>query len=39
VENLLNKDYFTPIAQWSAQHADYIKANGVRYQVGVGIKW
>lgn len=39
IENLLNKDYFTPIAQWSAQNADYIKASGVRYQVGVGIKW
>ncbi|HEY0731341.1 MAG TPA: TonB-dependent receptor [Chitinophagaceae bacterium] len=39
IENLFNKDYFTPIAQWSAQNGDYIKANGIRYQLGVGIKW
>ena len=39
VENLLNNDFFMPQAQWSAQHGDYIKANGIRYQLGVGIRW
>ena len=39
IENLLNNDFFMPQALWSAQHGDYIKANGIRYQVGVGIKW
>ncbi|MGV3657202.1 MAG: TonB-dependent receptor [Chitinophagaceae bacterium] len=39
IENLLNNDFFMPQAQWSAQHGDYIKANGIRYQLGVGIRW
>jgi iron complex outermembrane recepter protein len=39
IENLLNNDFFMPQAQWSAQNGDYIKANGIRYQLGVGIKW
>jgi iron complex outermembrane receptor protein len=39
IENLFNNDFFMPQAQWSAQHGDYIKANGMRYQLGVGIKW
>ena len=39
VENLFNNNFFMPQAQWSAQHGDYIKANGMRYQLGVGIKW
>jgi iron complex outermembrane receptor protein len=39
IENLLNNDFFMPQAQWSAQNGDYIKANGMRYQLGVGIKW
>jgi iron complex outermembrane recepter protein len=39
IENLLNNDFFMPQAQWSAQDGDYIKANGARYQLGVGIKW
>lgn len=39
IENLLNKDFYMPQAQWSAQHGDYIKANGIRYQLGVGIRW
>jgi iron complex outermembrane recepter protein len=39
IENLLNNDFFMPQAQWSAQNGDYIKANGVRYQLGLGIKW
>lgn len=39
IENLLNNDFFMPQAQWSSQNGDYIKANGMRYQLGVGIKW
>lgn len=39
IENLLNNDFFMPQAQWSAQNGDYIKANGIRYQLGVGIRW
>ena len=39
IENLLNKDFFMPQALWSSQNGDYIKANGIRYQLGVGIKW
>lgn len=39
IENLFNNDFFMPQAQWSAQNGDYIKANGIRYQLGVGIKW
>jgi iron complex outermembrane receptor protein len=39
IENLLNNDFFMPQALWSAQNGDYIKANGIRYQLGVGIKW
>jgi iron complex outermembrane recepter protein len=39
IENLLNKDYFGPAAQWQAKDGEYVKANGIRYQVGVGIKW
>ena len=39
IENLLNQDYYMPQAQWSTQHTDYIKANGMRYQLGIGIKW
>ncbi len=39
VENLLNTDYFSPIAQWSGMDNDYTKANGMRYQLGVGINW
>ncbi|HEY1115314.1 MAG TPA: TonB-dependent receptor [Chitinophagaceae bacterium] len=39
IENLLNKDYFGPAAQWQAKDGEYVKANGVRYQLGVGIKW
>lgn len=39
VENLLNKDYYPTTSQWYALHSSYVKANGVRYQVGVGFKW
>ncbi|HEY0355585.1 MAG TPA: TonB-dependent receptor, partial [Flavisolibacter sp.] len=39
IENLFNKDFFMPQAQWSAQNGDYIKANGIRYQLGVGVRW
>lgn len=39
IENLLNNDFFMPQAMWSAQDGDYIKANGIRYQAGVGINW
>ncbi len=39
VENLLNKDYFAPMAQWSAKPGEYVKTNGIHYQLGVGIKW
>ena len=39
IENLLNKDFFLPQAQWSAQHGDYIKANGARFQLGLGVNW
>ena len=39
IENLFNNDFFMPQAQWSAQNGDYIKANGMRFQLGAGIKW
>jgi iron complex outermembrane recepter protein len=39
IENLLNSNYFTPIAQWSAQNSDYVKARGINFQLGLGIKW
>jgi iron complex outermembrane recepter protein len=39
VENLLNKDYYPTTSQWYALHGNYIKANGIRYQIGVGYKW
>lgn len=39
VENLLNKDYYPTTSQWYALNGNYIKANGVRYQVGIGFKW
>lgn len=39
VENLLNKDYFPTTSQWYGMNLNYVKANGVRYQVGVGFKW
>jgi iron complex outermembrane recepter protein len=39
IENLLNKEYFGPAAQWQAKDGEYVKANGIRYQLGVGIKW
>lgn len=39
VENLLNKDYFPTTSQWYGLDLNYVKANGARYQVGVGFKW
>jgi iron complex outermembrane recepter protein len=39
VENLLNKDYYPTTSQWYGLNANYVKANGVRYQIGVGYKW
>ena len=39
VENLLNKDYFPTTSQWYGLNLNYVKANGVRYQVGIGYKW
>jgi len=39
VENLLNKDYYPTTSQWYALHSSYVKANGIRYQVGFGYKW
>lgn len=38
-ENLLNKDYFNTTAQWYALPANYVKANGIHFQVGIGYKW
>jgi iron complex outermembrane recepter protein len=39
VENLLNKNYYPTTSQWYALHGNYVKANGIRYQVGIGYKW
>lgn len=39
VENLLNKDYYPTTSQWYGLNAYYIKANGARYQLGIGYKW
>mgnify|MGYP003575131795 CR=1 FL=1 len=39
VENLLNKDYYPTTSQWYALHSSYVKANGIRYQIGIGYKW
>jgi len=39
IENLLNKDYYNTTAQWYALPSNYIKANGIHYQVGIGYKW
>jgi iron complex outermembrane receptor protein len=39
IENLLNKDYYNTTAQWYALPANYMKANGIHYQVGIGYKW
>lgn len=39
IENLLNRDFYMPQALWSAQNGDYIKANGIRFQLGVGVNW
>lgn len=39
IDNLLNKDYYTAYAQWYAMNDYYIKANGIRFNAGIGIKW
>ncbi|MGJ7029750.1 TonB-dependent receptor [Niabella hirudinis] len=39
VENLLNKDYYPTTSQWYGLNNYYIKANGMRYQLGVSYKW
>jgi iron complex outermembrane receptor protein len=39
VENLLNKDYYNAYAQWYAMDDYYIKSNGIRFNVGIGLKW
>ncbi|MFC5271433.1 TonB-dependent receptor [Adhaeribacter terreus] len=39
VENMLNKKYYLPIAYAYGRDADYIRANGARYQLGASFKW
>jgi iron complex outermembrane receptor protein len=39
IENLFNKTYYNPIAQWTGSDTDYTTANGMRFQLGVGVKW
>ena len=38
VENLLNRDYYPLISQWSARDDDYIKGNGINCKVSISIK-
>lgn len=37
IENLLNEDYFTPIAQWDARPQNYVKGNGARFNLSLTV--
>lgn len=35
IENLFNKKYYTPVAQFYGRDADYTRGNGIRYNLGL----
>ncbi len=35
IENILNKKYYTPVAQFYGRNADYTRGNGIRYNIGL----
>lgn len=39
VENLLNTTYYLPIAYWYGTNANYVRANGARYQLQLSVEW
>ena len=39
IENLLNTDYFTPLAQWNGRDDTYLKGNGVRCNLSIKLRY
>ncbi|WP_026899344.1 TonB-dependent receptor [Daejeonella oryzae] len=35
IENIFNKKYYTPVAQFYGRDADYTRGNGIRYNIGL----
>ena len=39
IENLLNTNYFTPLAQWSGRGDTYLKGNGARFNLSIKLRY